>query len=196
MERSPVGQGCGSRLGAAPTSPPMGHSWEKRAKGAGKISRKSQGCSALRASVCDGGDGDHSLSVPSPSPIPARHGRRPSRGLTIWARQRQAAWSKSQRWRMGEQPAMARAAGTKRRWPRLAALRYGSSPDCTARHRRRRRRRELINMEQWDEGRRAAPAPRPCSGEPVAILGCTAGRCWRIWHDGGGGFSTSGTKGL
>ena len=45
-------------------------------------------------------------------------------------------------------------------------------------------------MEQWDEGRRAAPAPRPCSGEPVAILGCTAGRCRRIWHDGGGGFGT------
>lgn len=172
-----MGQGCGSQLGAAPIPPPppaMGHSWEKQAKGAGKRSSTSQGCSALRASVGNGAGGGVG-TVPTASPTPARRGGGPSRGLTSWARQRQAAWSKSQSWRMGEQPAMARVAGTERRWPRLAALRYGSSPVCTAGH--RRRRRGLINMEQWDEGRRAAPGPpAPGSGEPVVILGCTDGR--------------------
>jgi len=189
---SPVGQGWGSRLGAAPTPPPpWGIAGKSERKALGKMSKKSQGCSAPRGSISDAGDGDGPPSVPLPSPGRGAAGR----GLTIWARQRQAAGSKSQSRRRGEQPAMARAAGTQRRWPRL---RSGSSPDRAAGH---GRRRGLINMEQWDEGRRPQPPALPPTPQVSpwlfwAVWPDSAPWWRRVWHDGGGGLGKSGTKGL
>lgn len=42
-------------------------------------------------------------------------------------------------------------------------------------------------MEQWDEGRRAAPPP-PAQVSPWLF--------WAVQTDGDGGFGTSGIKGL
>lgn len=173
-----MGRGCGSWLGAAPTplTPPHGAFLGKASERRWENKQQVPGVLSTASECLQGGE---TGTVPSPSPIPARRRGGTKQRLTIWARQRQAAWSKSQSWRMGEQPAMARVAGSKQRWPRLAALRYGSSLDCTAGH--RRRRRGLINMEQWDEGRRAAPAPRPPAQVSPWLF-------WAVQPDSDGGF--------
>lgn len=73
-ERSPVGQGCGSQLGAAPTPPQWGNPGKSKGKVLGKEAETPRGAQHCERASATGRRGRwrpsplHPLSVPHPSP--------------------------------------------------------------------------------------------------------------------------------